>query len=152
MILLEFDRDSMREPSESQIAKLNSVADWQLRYAYFETKVTLTVDGFDKEAFRVPLLDFIYCLLLSARAIREGGEGRVSFTESDMLIEFFPHESELKVLRSWDPVPGSCGTDEFIATVSRFTADGLKYITSKYPTFRDNPTFQKLTQFRSELT
>ncbi|MFB6978703.1 hypothetical protein [Streptomyces scopuliridis] len=151
MILLEFDRDSMRKPSESQIAKLKSVADGQLRYAYFEMKVTLGVDGFDAEIFRVPVLDFMYCLLLSAREIREGGEGCVSFTESDVLIEFFPHGSELKVQRSWDVVPGFCGMDEFIAAVSRFAADGLEFITGKYPTFRDNPTFQKLSQLRSEL-
>lgn len=141
----------MSEPSDSQIAKLDSIVEWQLRYAYFEANVTLAADGFDAEVFRVPVLDFMYCLLLSARAIREGREGRVSFTESDVLIEFFPHGSELKILRSWDPVPGSCGTDEFIAAVSRFTDDGLDFITTKYPAFRNNPTHQKLTDFRSEL-
>ncbi|MFE4538584.1 hypothetical protein ACFRKB_26510 [Streptomyces scopuliridis] len=151
MILLEFDRDSMREPSESQIAKLKSVADWQLRYAYFEMNVTLVVDGFDAEVFRVPVLDFMYCLLLSARDIRDGGEGCVDFTESDVLIEIFPHGSELKVLRSWDAAPGFCGMDEFIAAVSRFAVDGLEFITSEYPTFRDNPTFRKLSQLSSEL-
>lgn len=151
MILLEFDQDSMREPSDPQIAGLDSTVEWQLRYAYFEANVTLVADGIDPEVFRVPVLDFMYCLLLSARAIREGGEGRVSFTESDVLIEFTPQGSELKILRSWDPVPGRCGVDEFITAVSRFTDDGLDFIVGRYPAFRNNPTNQKLISFRSEL-
>lgn len=52
---------------------------------------------------------------------------------------------------SWDPVPGRCGVDEFIATVSRFTDDGLDFIGGRYPAFRNNPTYQKLISFRSEL-
>jgi hypothetical protein len=151
MLLLKFDRDSMREPSEQQVADLGSVEEWRLRYVYFEADVTLAADGFDPEKFRVPVLDFMYCLLLSAQAICEGGDGRVSFTESDMLIEFSRHGTELRILRSWDPVPGNCGVDEFIAAVSRFTSDGLEFITGKYPAFRNNPTFRKLIGFRSEL-
>ncbi|MEU3916748.1 hypothetical protein [Streptomyces sp. NPDC029004] len=151
MLLIEFDRDSMREPSERQVADLGSTLEWKLRYVYFEADVTLAADGFDAENFRVPVLDFLYCLLLSARAIREGENGRVSFTESDVLIDFVRDGSDLKVLRSWDPVPGHCGTDEFIAAVCRFTADCLEFITGEYPAFRKNPTFRKLTLFRSEF-
>ncbi|ROQ32180.1 hypothetical protein EDD98_1154 [Streptomyces sp. PanSC19] len=151
MILVDFDRDSMREPSEQQIEKLGSVAEWQLRYSYFEAQVTLAADGFETESFRVPVLDFMYCLLLSAQAVREGGEGRVSFTESDMLIEFVPQGTQLKILRSWNPVAGFCGTGEFFAAVSRFADDCLGFIVDRYPAFRDNPTHQKLVGFRSEM-
>jgi hypothetical protein len=151
MLLLEFDRDSMREPSEQQIAELDSTIEWKLRYVYFEADVTLTADGLDIHRSQIPVLDFLYCLLLSARSIREGGNGCVSFTETDVVIDIIRDGSDLKILRSWDPVPGHCETDEFISAVSRFTADILKFITGKYPAFRNNPTFQKLTLFRSEL-
>ena len=151
MLLIHFNHDSMREPSERQVADLGSVIEWKLRYIYFEADVTIAAGGFIVEKFQVPVLDFMYCLLLSARAIREGENGCVSFTESDVVIDFVRDGSDLKILRSWDPAPGHCGTDEFIATVGQFTADGLEFITGKYPAFRKNPTFQKLTLFRSEL-
>ncbi|MFK4225221.1 hypothetical protein [Streptomyces sp. NPDC019890] len=144
MLLIEFDHDSMWEPSERQVADLGSTVEWKLRYVHFEADVTLAADGFDTENFRVPVLDFMYCLLLSARAIRAGEDGRVTFTESDVVIDFVRDGSDLKILRSWDPAPGHCGTDEFIAAVSRFTTDALEFITGKYPAFCKNPTFQKL--------
>lgn len=151
MLLLEFDRDSMREPSEQQVADLGSVEEWRLRYVYFEADVTLAADGFDPEKFRVPVLDFMYCLLLSALAIRGGGDGRISFTETDVVIDIVRDGSDLKIQRSWDPVLGRCGVDEFIAAVSRFTDDGLDFIVGRYPAFQNNPTHQKLISFRSEL-
>ncbi|MGI5402459.1 hypothetical protein ACQEVG_24040 [Streptomyces sp. CA-135486] len=151
MILVDFDRDSMREPSAPQLEKLDSVAEWQLRYCYFETTVALAADGFDAETFRVPVLDFMCGLLLTAQSIRGGGKGRVSFTESDMLIELVTQGPELKILRSWDPVPGNCGTDEFVVAVTRFTDDGLGLIVDRYPAFQNNPTYLKLIDFRSGL-
>ena len=48
--------------------------------------------------------------------------------------------SDLKILRSWLLAPGHCGTDEFIAAVGQFRADGLEFITSKHPAFCKNPT------------
>ncbi|WP_328670255.1 hypothetical protein OG905_16120 [Streptomyces sp. NBC_00322] len=133
------------------VVEIDAGDDEAVRYSYFETTVTLAADGFDAETFRVPVLDFMYCLLLSAQSIRGGGKGRVSFTESDMLIELVPQAPELKILRSWDPVPGNCGTDEFVVAVTRFTDAGLGFIADRYPAFRNNPTYQKLIDFRSGL-
>ncbi|MET9515939.1 hypothetical protein [Streptomyces sp. NPDC002994] len=140
----------MHEPTEKQIEKLDSTSEMNLRYSLFETKVTLDPEGFEAEFFQVPLVDFMYCLVLSACAVREGDSGRISFTESDVLINIVPDGPELKILRSWAPAPGRCGKGEFLAAVSRFVTDGLEFLAVKYPAFRNNPTFQKLTDMNAE--
>jgi hypothetical protein len=149
MPLLAFDRDSMDEPTEKQIEKLGSTSEMNLRYSLFEVDVVLAPEGFEAESFQVPLVDFMYCLVLSARAIRQGETGRISFTESDVLINIVPDGPELKILRSWEPAAGRCGTEEFLTAVQCFVTDGLEFLAGKYPPFRDNPAFQKLTDLNT---
>ncbi|MGA5068241.1 hypothetical protein ACPB9E_31445 [Streptomyces exfoliatus] len=138
MFLLAFDPESLREPSEKQAAELAETSEMNLRYDYFGTRVHIAAAGFEPERLRVPLLDFVHCVLLTARAVSGGQQGRISFTESSMLIEFVPAGENLTVLRSWDPVPGSCGTAEFLETAYRFSTDALRSIAERYPSFRRN--------------
>ncbi|MEV6246691.1 hypothetical protein AB0M38_10850 [Streptomyces sp. NPDC051742] len=138
MFLLEFDPDSVREPSEKEAAELAETSEMNLRYAYFGTRVSMTAAGFEPERLRVPLLDFAHCVLLAARAVSDGRPGRIGFTDSSMLIEFVPAGAGLEVLRSWDPVPGVCGTAEFLESAYRFSLDALHSVAERYPAFRKN--------------
>ncbi|WP_030555506.1 hypothetical protein [Streptomyces exfoliatus] len=138
MLLLAFDPDSIGEPSEKQAAELAETSEMNLRYGYFGTRVSIAAAGFQPDELRVPLLDFAHCVLLAARAVSDGQPGRIGFTDSSMLIEFVPAGGELAVLRSWDPVPGSCVTAEFLESAYRFSVDALRSIAERYPAFRKN--------------
>ncbi|TQK52321.1 hypothetical protein FBY35_2752 [Streptomyces sp. SLBN-118] len=155
MFLVEFDRGSMRELSEGQVAKVGTTSEMNLRYGYFETDINFAVQGRDPEVFRgIPLVDFMFCLLLSAREIRQGESGRISFTENDRVLGFTPTAPgsiELVVTNSWDSQVGNCEVSEFLAAVSRFVDEGLEFIVERYSLFANNPTYRKLTGLRAEL-
>ncbi|UYQ63983.1 hypothetical protein [Streptomyces peucetius] len=152
MFLLEFDRESMREPSEKQVAALATASEMDLRYAYFQARVSLAADGFKTETFPVPLLDFTHCTLLAARSVAGGESGQISFTESSMLIYFTPQGADVKVLRSWDPVSGSCGAEEFLEAASRFSTEVLDHIIDRYPEFRQNPYSEAIGRMVQGIT
>ncbi|WP_449345315.1 hypothetical protein, partial [Streptomyces narbonensis] len=61
MFLLEFDHDSVREPSEKQAADLAATSEMNLRYGYFETRIFIAATGFEAEKDEIPLLDFVHC-------------------------------------------------------------------------------------------
>lgn len=150
MFLLEFDHDSVREPSEKQAADLAATSEMNLRYAYFETRVSIAA-GFETEKLRAPLLDFVHCVLLAAQAVSGGQSGRISFTESSLLIEFVPSGGNLAVLRSWDPVPGSCGIADFLESAFRFSVDALSTIDERFPDFRRNAYHESLSRMIGEI-
>ena len=151
MFHVDFDRPSMQEPSEKEAADLGSASEMNLRYGYFMTDVTVTVDGWEEPFPGTTLLDFIFGLLWVAGNVRNGKAGRVGFTESDVSIGFQPEGSGLTVLRSFDPVLGRCGTDELLNGVNLFVDAGLDFIVEKYPVFAENETYHKLRALRAEL-
>ncbi|MFF2779131.1 hypothetical protein ACFVU3_30085 [Streptomyces sp. NPDC058052] len=151
MFLLEFDHDSVREPSEKQAAELATTSEMNLRYGYFEARMFVTATGFETERLKSPLLDFAHCALLAARSVSAGQPGRISFTESSLLIEFIPSGEDLKVLRSWDPVPGTCGTTDFLDSVHRFSADALSIVDERHPEFRRNAYHETLIRMTDEI-
>ncbi|GGV93748.1 hypothetical protein GCM10010230_05310 [Streptomyces narbonensis] len=151
MFLLEFDHDSVREPSEKQAADLAATSEMNLRYGYFETRIFIAATGFEAERMKSPLLDFVHCALLAAQAVSHGQPGRISFTESSLLIEFLPSGEELTVLRSWDPVPGSCAAIDFLESVLRFSVDALKSIGERHPDFRRNAYHETLSRMIEEV-
>ncbi|MEU9009974.1 hypothetical protein AB0D12_09330 [Streptomyces sp. NPDC048479] len=153
--MVEFGRDSMRDLSAAQIAKVGTTSEMNLRYGYFETDINFAVQGRDPQVFRrIPLVDFMFCLLLSAREIRQGESGSISFTENDRVLGFTPgapDSTELVVTNSWDSQVGNCEASEFLAAASRFVDEGLEFIVQQYPLFANNPTYRKLTDLRAEL-
>ncbi|MFE2561717.1 hypothetical protein ACFXGT_38070 [Streptomyces sp. NPDC059352] len=151
MFLLELARDAIGEPSKKQAADLAATSEMNLRYAYFEAEVSIAAEGFETETLQVPLLDFVHCVLLAARAVGNGQSGRISFTESSLLIEFVPSGENLTVLRSWDPVPGSCGTTEFLRSAYRFSVDSLSRVDERFPDFQRNPYHGTLGRMAREI-
>ncbi|MFI6359559.1 hypothetical protein ACIBJF_44875 [Streptomyces sp. NPDC050743] len=152
MFDIAFVPDSIREPSEKQLAELVRASEMDLRYEYFRTKIFITTDEFGKQSIPgSPALDFVFCLVLAARDLRQGNPGRISFTENDMLIHFTPDGELVTVTRSWDPVTGHCTVAEFLAAAYRFSSKVLEFIDERYPTFRENPAHQKLAGMVEEL-
>ncbi|WP_331745266.1 hypothetical protein [Kitasatospora sp. NBC_01300] len=151
MFRIDFDRNSMRAPSEKQMTSLGSTSEMNLRYAHFETNVQLAAEGLD-ESFRIiPILDFMFCLILAAEKVRHGETGEVDFTENSAFITFQPTGSSLTILCSWNPAPGRCSTDEFIHGILQFATEGLEFIVGKYPAFAENPTRHKLLAMKTRL-
>ncbi|MFD8972209.1 MULTISPECIES: hypothetical protein [unclassified Streptomyces] len=150
MFLLEFDQGSIREPSEKQAADLAATSEMNLRYGYFETRIFVAATGFEAERVKSPLLDFVHCVLLAAQAVSGGQPGRISFTESSLLIEFLPSGEGLTVLRSWDPVPGSCAASDFLESAFRFSVDALNSIDERHPDFRRNAYHETLSRMIEE--
>ncbi|MFB7115893.1 hypothetical protein [Streptomyces sp. NPDC056190] len=152
MFDITFVPDSMREPTDKQLAKLERASENDLRYGYFETDLSINTDEFGDEPFpRTPALDFVFCVLLAARDIRQGNPGRISFTENDLLVHFTPDGDTVTVTRSWDPVSGHCTVTEFLAVASRFSREVLDFIALRYPAFQGNPAHRKLVGMVGEL-
>ncbi|MFE9421949.1 hypothetical protein ACFYNO_03180 [Kitasatospora sp. NPDC006697] len=131
-------------PTEKMAASLGSASEMDLRYGYFETDVKITAEGMAEALPGITLLDFVFCLLRAADAVMHGKTGRAGFTEDDTSITFHPEGSDVMILRSWDPAPGRCMTDEFISGVRLFVVTGLELIVGKYPVFAENPAYHKL--------
>ncbi|MFF5637555.1 hypothetical protein [Streptomyces sp. NPDC012825] len=151
MFLLEFDHDSVREPSEKQAADLAATSEMNLRYGYFEARIFIAATGFETERLKSPLLDFAHCALLAAQNVSDGQPGRISFTESSLLIEFLPSGEGLTVLRSWDPVPGSCSVSDFLESAFRFSVEALSSIDERHPEFRRNAYHETLSHMIEEV-
>ncbi|WP_103843863.1 hypothetical protein [Streptomyces sp. Ru72] len=152
MFDITFVPDSMRALNDKKLAKLVGASEMDLRYEYFEMEVSITTDEFGSEAFPgTPALDFVFCLLLAARDIRQGNPGRISFTENDLLIHFTLDGETVTVTRSWDPVLGHCAVAEFLAVAFRFSSEVLEFISRRYPTFQENPAHRKLIGMVGEL-
>ncbi|MGW2964404.1 hypothetical protein ACWDGI_38905 [Streptomyces sp. NPDC001220] len=152
MLNISFEPRSVREPKSKQLDRLAVASEMDLRYEYFETDVSLTVKEFGTEEFPgTPLLDFAFSLLSAAQDVRNGGTGRVTFTESDVIIQFQPADRVVTVMRSWDEVPGKCEIGEFISCVIKFCSDALEYIVRSYPEFQENPARVKLGGVIAEL-
>ncbi|MEV8329071.1 hypothetical protein [Kitasatospora sp. NPDC056731] len=151
MFRIDFDRSSMRAPSEKQMTSLGSTSEMNLRYAYFETDAQLAAEGLD-ESFRIiPILDFMFCLILAADKVGNGETGEVDFTENSASITFQPEGSSLTILCSWNPAPGRCSTDDFMRGTLQFATEGLEFIVEKYPGFAENPTRHKLLAMKARL-
>jgi hypothetical protein len=152
MFDITFVPDSIREPTEKQLAKLVRASEMDLRYEYFETKLSITTDEFGNQSIPgSPALDFVFCLILAARDIRQGNPGRISFTENDLLIHFTLDGETVTVTRSWDPATGHCTVAEFFAVAYRFSSEVLELIVRRYPAFQENPAHGKLVGMVEEL-
>ncbi|WP_153467364.1 hypothetical protein [Streptomyces kaniharaensis] len=151
MFHLDFDRSSMRELPKRKIASLPSVTEMNLRYGYFMVEVRFTTEGMDESFPGTTILDFMLCLLQAADDVGCGKVGRVNFTDNPTSITFHPKEFGLTILRSWDPVPGHCRTDEFLRAVRLFVEAGLEFVSGKYPAFTQNPVYRKILAILEEL-
>ncbi|GHJ98421.1 hypothetical protein SY2F82_02190 [Streptomyces sp. Y2F8-2] len=152
MFDITFVPELKRDLTEKQRAKLERASEMDLRYEYFEMGVSLTTEEFGTVSFkRLPILDFVFCVLLAAHDVQHGNPGCISFTENDMLIHFTPEGETVTVTRSWDPVPGHCTVTELLAAASRFSREALEFIAGRYPAFRKNPAHQKLAGMVGEL-
>jgi hypothetical protein len=152
MFEISFVPSSMRRPAKKQLAELEYASEMDLRYEYFESDINLAMGEFGTESLPgVTSLDFVFCLLLAAREVRNGDRGIISFTENDLEIYFDPSDGEVAVTRSWDPVSGSCDIGEFLAEAARFCGEILEFIVQQYPTFRENPAYLKLNGMVDEL-
>ncbi|MFB6962844.1 hypothetical protein ACFCYB_39210 [Streptomyces sp. NPDC056309] len=153
MFDITFVPDSMREPTDKQLAKLERASEMDLRYGYFETDVFITTDEFGNESFHgLPVLDFVFCVLLTACDIQQGNPGYISFTENELLVHFTRDGETVTVTRSWDPVSGHCTVTEFLTVSSRFSREVLEFIARRYPAFQENPTHRKLVDMVGELS
>lgn len=68
MFRIGIDRDSMTEMSARKRDRLAVASETDLRYGYFEANLHLSVEGFEEEFPVTPLVDFMCCLLSSARS------------------------------------------------------------------------------------
>ncbi|WP_406104499.1 hypothetical protein OG698_20125 [Streptomyces sp. NBC_01003] len=137
MFSVTFATESLREMLDKQREKLERASEMDLRCEYFLADIRLAAGGLGVEEFPgIPVLDFMFCLLLSSKAVREGNSGRISFTESDLLIELVSTGETLTISRSWDPVAGNCTIAEFQAGVSLFSGEALELIARRYPAFQ----------------
>ncbi|MGW6152106.1 hypothetical protein ACWFRM_03105 [Streptomyces sp. NPDC055144] len=152
MFSVTFAPESMRGMTDKQREKLERASEMDLRYEYFWANIQLAAGGLGVEEFPgTPVLDFMFCLLLSSQEIREGNAGCVAFTESDVVIVLAPSGETLTISRSWDPVAGNCTIAEFLAGVSRFSGETLEYIARRYPAFQEHPTHRKLMDMLEQL-
>ncbi|EYT80841.1 hypothetical protein CF54_23180 [Streptomyces sp. Tu 6176] len=149
MISIDFDCETMRELSAGEVEGAVTANEMDIRYGYFETDISFSVDGqWGESFFGVPIVDFMFCLLLSARAVQEGGVGKISFTENDMTMGIVSVEGGLDIVRSWDPVVGRYRLGDFTSQVSAFVDRGLACILDKHPEFESNPTYLKILGLR----
>lgn len=149
----------MAELTEQQADRLTVTSEMNLRYAYFEADIEFSASGIEREVFRrVPVLDFMFCLLLAAHHVKAGEEGTISFTENDMTIKIAPvgeadasGDQRHAIVRSWDPRVGECDRSEFVQGAVLFAESGMADILARYPSLAQNPTSSKLDQLRAAL-
>ncbi|MFD5342845.1 hypothetical protein ACFWJY_03500 [Streptomyces anulatus] len=153
MLSIEFTPELGRDtPPELESAALRGEINWAelstllLRYTYFIYPVTLAVD--DTEVIsqnRLPLVDFMFCLVYSVEGLRETGKGGISFTEDSSEIQISLKSDRLAFSPTWaEPVNASCGVEEYARVVSRFIRSGVQAVVDRYPGMGNSPAIREL--------
>ncbi|MBB4796168.1 hypothetical protein [Streptomyces nodosus] len=117
-----------------------------LRYGYFEYPINFIVGGHVLlSATRTPLIDIMFSLAYSVQELNSVGFSEIDFTENTHVIRIGLDEGRVAFTSSRSPaVTSDCPFEEFVSTVRKFVANGIKWLTGQYPQIVKNPALREL--------
>ncbi|MFI7431787.1 hypothetical protein ACIBPB_32935 [Micromonospora sp. NPDC049836] len=130
---------------------LGAVAEMDLRYEYFWSRIEFDVDGFDLGARwgSMPLLDFAASIKKVPDALDRYGEAEFDFTENTAVISFVRRGESVEVRDSTSEVAYEIGMNELVDAVNVFLGTMATRLMAAHPGIAKNKFFKGLTSMDS---